>query len=93
MTRNLDKRIETLFPIEDPEHRRTVMAALDAMFKDNVKAWWLDADGVYRRRKPANGDPPFRVQQWLQDEARRAVSAARDRVGIVLDPEQSQQAG
>ena len=87
MTRNLDKRVETLFPIEDPEHRSTVMAALDAMFKDNVKAWWLDADGVYRRRKPANGDPPFRVQQWLQDEARRAVSAARDRVGIVLQPE------
>jgi polyphosphate kinase len=87
MTRNLDKRIETLFPVEDPAHRRTVMAALDAMFKDNVKAWWLQPDGTYRRRAPANGDPPFRVQQWLQDEARRAVSTARDRVGIVLQPE------
>ena len=52
MTRNLDKRIELLFPVEDPEHQRTVMAALDAMFTDNVKAWWLDADGVYRRRSP-----------------------------------------
>jgi polyphosphate kinase len=88
MTRNLDKRIEVVFPVEDPAHRRTVMAALDAMFTDNVKAWWLDPDGVYRRRPRKNGDPPFRAQQWLQDEARRAVSSARDRVGIVLQPEE-----
>ena len=88
MTRNLDKRIELLFPVENPDHRRTVLTVLRSMFRDNVKAWTLQADGTYRRRTPASGEEPFRVQQWLQEEARRAVAAARDRAGVVLHPEQ-----
>ena len=55
------------------------------MFRDNVKARWLGADGVYRR--PARTDePPFRVQHVLQDEARRRMTAARDRAGVTFRP-------
>ena len=88
MTRNLDKRVELMFPVEHPEHRRVVLHALRSMFKDNVKARWLGADGVYKRHKRPKGEEPCRVQQALQDEARKAAALARDRTGIVLVPEE-----
>ncbi|MEQ1913139.1 MAG: polyphosphate kinase 1, partial [Vicinamibacterales bacterium] len=72
MTRNFDKRIELMFPVEKMEHKLRVAQALRAMFKDNCNAYLLGSDGTYRRRKAAKGEPPFRVQQVLQDEARRA---------------------
>jgi polyphosphate kinase len=88
MTRNLDKRIELLFPVDNPEHKARVLHALRAMFRDNVKSRWLGADGVYRRRPAAAGEPPYRVQQELQDEARRAASLAHDNAGVTFRPEQ-----
>ena len=93
MTRNLDKRIELVFPVEDLEHKARVLYALRAMFRDNVKARWLGADGTYRRRQPAPGEARFRVQQHLQDEARRSAALARDRVGIAFQPEQRERSG
>jgi hypothetical protein len=38
MTRNLDKRVELMFPIEQSEHRARVLHALRWMFRDNVKS-------------------------------------------------------
>src|SRR4029079_7473601 len=67
MTRNLDKRVELMFPVEHPDHKARVLHALRAMFRDTVKGRWLDSDGVYRRRPAAPGDVPFRVQHELQE--------------------------
>jgi len=86
MTRNLDKRIELMFPIESEEHRRRVLAALGAMFKDTVKARRLGADGQYQRVKPPKGEAPFRAQQFLQDDARREADAATERAGVTFVP-------
>ena len=55
MTRNLDKRVELMFPIEHADHKARVLYALRAMFRDTVKARWLGADGVYRRRPAGAG--------------------------------------
>jgi polyphosphate kinase len=88
MTRNLDRRIELMFPVEQPAHRARVAHALRAMFRDNVKARQLGADGTYRRREPRAGDPPYRVQQVLQDEAKRAAALAREGSGVTLQPEE-----
>jgi polyphosphate kinase len=86
MTRNLDKRIELMFPVEQEDHRKAVVSALRAMFRDNVKARRLGPDGVYTRVRPAKGDAPYRVQQALQDDARRAEEIARDRAGLTFQP-------
>ena len=88
MTRNLDKRVELMFPVEDAEHKAKVLHALRAMFRDTVKARWLGTDGVYRRRPLAPGEAPFRVQEHLQEEARRRASLARDRAGVSFRPEE-----
>jgi polyphosphate kinase len=89
MSRNLDKRVELMFPIDDAAHKTTVLNALRAMFRDNVKARCLQADGSYVRKPRQAGEPPFRVQQHLQDEARRRAVLARDRAGVTLAPETS----
>jgi len=46
MPRNLDDRVETLFPIFDPELVQRVKADLDLMLSDNVKAWRIRPDGT-----------------------------------------------
>ena len=90
MSRNLDKRVELMFPVENPEHKATVIYALRAMFRDNVKARCLRADGVYQRKQPASGEPLFRVQQHLQDEVQRRHARARERAAVTFSPERAQ---
>jgi len=92
MTRNLDKRIEVMFPIEQAGHKAKVLSALQTMFKDTVKGRWLGADGVYRRVKRAKGELPLRAQQVLQDEARRTAAAERDRTDVTFRPEKGEPA-
>jgi polyphosphate kinase len=86
MPRNLDKRIELLFPVEAPEARQKVLLALDAAFQDNVKARRLQPDGSYKRRKPAKGEEPFRAQLVLYRETQRALERARAASGVTLEP-------
>ena len=86
MPRNLDRRIELLFPIEADDARRKVLDGLDAMFLDNVKSRWLQADGSYRRRRPAKGDEAFRAQVHLYREAERALEKARAAAPLTLEP-------
>jgi polyphosphate kinase len=90
MSRNLDKRVELMFPVDDTVHKTTVVNALRAMFRDNVKARCLRPDGSYERKAPQAGEPPFRVQQQLQEEARRRAMLARDRAGVTFTPETSE---
>jgi polyphosphate kinase len=86
MPRNLDKRIELLFPVESPDCRAKVVRVLDAMFQDNVKARVLQPDGGYRRRKLAKGEDLYRAQLELYREARQAVERARAAAAITLEP-------
>jgi polyphosphate kinase len=86
MPRNLDRRIELMFPVESKELQQKVMSALDSMFLDNVKSRWLQSDGSYKRRKPGKGEEPFRVQLHLYREAQRALERARAGAGITFEP-------
>ena len=47
MPRNLEKRVEIVFPVEDEQIKKEVMHILDVQMKDNVKASILQADGAY----------------------------------------------
>lgn len=49
MPRNLDRRVELVFPVEEPMLKQRVAEILDIMWQDNVCAWELSADGEYRR--------------------------------------------
>lgn len=86
MTRNFDKRIELMFPVERTEHKAKVMTALRAMFKDNCHAYRLGPDGAYRRREPERGEPSFRAQDELQQDAGRSAALAQESVGLSFRP-------
>jgi polyphosphate kinase len=85
MPRNLDRRIELLFPVA-PENRKKVLDVLDAMFQDNVKGRRLQADGTYRRRKNPRGDEAFRAQVHLYKQTQRALERARAGAAVTLEP-------
>lgn len=50
MPRNMDKRIEILFPVERKRLREKLNHVLKLMLKDNTNAWILESDGTYRKR-------------------------------------------
>lgn len=47
MPRNLDKRVEIMFPVEDPEAKAQVKHILDVQLADTLKAYILQPDGTY----------------------------------------------
>jgi polyphosphate kinase len=66
MPRNLDRRVETLFPVKDARIRTYIRdAVLEAEMHNNVRARELQPDGSYIRRMPAEDEPSICSQQWL----------------------------
>jgi polyphosphate kinase len=86
MPRNLDRRIELLFPVALPDSRKKVLEMLDAMFVDNVKGRRLQPDGTYSRRRSTRGEEPFRAQVHLYKQAQRALERARAGAAVTLEP-------
>ncbi len=66
MERNLDKRVEALFPIEDPILRAAIRReVLDRELEDTVNSSILLPDGSYVHARPEPGEPPFDCQAWF----------------------------
>jgi polyphosphate kinase len=66
MPRNLDRRVEQLFPIEDPDLRESVHEhILCVHLKDNQKARRLLPDGTYEPVVPQDGEPELNSQLWM----------------------------
>ena len=66
MQRNLDGRVETLFPIEDPTLRVAILErVLKPQLAETVNARELQSDGTYTRVAPEPGEPPFDSQAWF----------------------------
>ena len=68
MTRNLDRRVETLFPIESADLKKRIMYGIIAVhLRDNVNASYLNALGEYVRQVPQEGEEEMDSQQWMLD--------------------------
>jgi polyphosphate kinase len=66
MPRNLDRRVETLFPIEDVALLQAIRDdILNVHLRDNVQAWQLLSDGNYVRRRPGPGEEALNSQLWM----------------------------
>ena len=79
MPRNLDHRVEILFPLGD---EKLVARVRDELLKgylsDTANARRMLSDGLYVRKKPARGRAAFNCQEsWIPK--RRAVGIARER--------------
>jgi polyphosphate kinase len=66
MQRNLDHRVEVVFPLEKPEHVRYLRdQVLETYLRDNLRARVMQADGKYKRLKPGSNQEKVDVQEWL----------------------------
>lgn len=66
MPRNLYRRVETLFPIEDEVIKKSLRDdILKIHLKDNVKSRRMLPDGRYERVKPAEGEDLLNSQEWM----------------------------
>jgi polyphosphate kinase len=64
MPRNLDRRVELLFPLRQEDLRKKVIEILRMQMADNQKARILKEDGTYERVTAPRADP-LRVQEFL----------------------------
>ncbi len=68
MPRNLDGRVETLFPVDDEALLHAVRdEILGVHLQDNVQAWQLLPDGGYERKRPGPGEARLNSQLWMID--------------------------
>ncbi len=76
MARNLDRRVEILFPIENPKLSNFILdSILTPYLKDNTQGRRLNADGSYTRITPAQHSSPFHVQNWFIAQGKGARSS------------------
>ncbi len=62
MQRNLDRRVEHLFPLREERHRKRIRHILDLQLSDTANGWELKPDGSSERRYPPEGEAPMDSQ-------------------------------
>jgi polyphosphate kinase len=72
MARNLDRRVEAVVPIENPELHGRLLRLINAYLADNSTAWDMQPDGSFNRRIPE--DESIAVQACLIDGWRHGLS-------------------
>jgi polyphosphate kinase len=86
MTRNLNRRVELLVPVEPPELRKRLNSILETYFKDNVKSRRLLPDGSYQRLNTGPGRRPFRSQEVLYRQTCDLLREERQARRTVFEP-------
>lgn len=72
MPRNLDRRVEALVPVEDPELQRRLQEILDVDLADDTLAWLLGPDGAWVHVAPGGTvDTHLRLQEIARTRARK----------------------
>lgn len=81
MTRNLEKRVELMVPVEDRDLKRRLRESLEIYFEDNTKAHVLNPDGTWTRRVPESGADEVRAQEveYLRTRARVTADTPENR--------------
>ncbi|MFW6317818.1 MAG: polyphosphate kinase 1, partial [Halorubrum sp.] len=84
MTRNLDRRVEAVAPVEDPDLRETLDGILSTMLDDNRRRWEMRPDGSYVQARPGPDEAVRDTHEQLMQRARER--APDDRPGTESEP-------
>ncbi|SDJ37697.1 polyphosphate kinase 1 [Pseudomonas indica] len=77
MERNLDKRVETCFPVEGKKLVSRVKKELESYLTDNTQSWILQPDGRYVRVSPTGNQNPRNAQAGLLEKLTNPVISVR----------------
>jgi polyphosphate kinase len=86
MTRNLEKRVELMIPIEEPALKRRLIRILDAYFQDNTQASRVLPDGSSQRIVRVKGQKTFRAQEHFYQQARKTAKAREHERAMTFEP-------
>ncbi|MCB9800229.1 MAG: polyphosphate kinase 1 [Candidatus Omnitrophica bacterium] len=87
MPRNLMRRLELMFPVEDSRLKRQIIQILENGFKDNIKGSWLQPDGTYRKLSEEERKKPFRLQEYLCEQTLSQEKDEKRRLPNELKPQ------
>ena len=76
MPRNLERRVEILFPVEAPDLTERLRHILDCEIRDNLKAYILQPDGSYSK-PDKRGKVPFGSQDAFCNEAKEKYNSSK----------------
>ncbi|MGL4608419.1 MAG: polyphosphate kinase 1 [Trueperaceae bacterium] len=79
MQRNLNQRVEAVFPIEDERLKRKIMTILELTLRDNVRARELQEDGSYVRVKHKNGKKRLDSQERQLEMSAQRLAQTKER--------------
>ena len=86
MTRNLEKRVELMIPIEEGALKRRLVRILEAYFQDNTQASRILPDGTSQRIVRAKGQKAFRAQEHFYQQARKTAKAREHERAMTFEP-------
>ncbi|MGD1716372.1 polyphosphate kinase 1 [Dapis sp. BLCC M172] len=67
MPRNLNRRVEAITPVEDPDNMKELQEILGILLSDNRQAWDLQADGQYIQRRSNDNSPELGSHKILME--------------------------
>ncbi|MGI8807392.1 MAG: RNA degradosome polyphosphate kinase [Acidimicrobiales bacterium] len=80
MPRNLDRRVEAMTPVDDPDLQARLQEVLDVNLADDVLAWNLSPEGAWAKVETTEGvNAHLRLQELAFERARRRRSSERER--------------
>ena len=91
MPRNLDRRVEIVFPVEDEQIKKEIKHILDLEFRDNVKAHLLQPDGTYEKQDKRgktliNSQMEFCAEAQKKAKKQKKAEKNHSRVFIPAEP-------
>ncbi len=84
MPRNLDRRIEVMAPVIDPEIKREMLAIIDMGLRDNISARVIDGNGTNDIHK-TDGEAIFRSQSKLYEHYNEAETPSPSKTKQLTD--------
>lgn len=83
MTRNLNRRVELLFPVEDSEIVQRIYSTLKLYLADNQKTWILNANGSYERK--SDDHKPIKAQEIMKSLTYDSHKEFIDKVNAIIE--------
>ncbi|WP_394161833.1 RNA degradosome polyphosphate kinase [Galactobacter valiniphilus] len=78
MHRNLDRRVEALVSLSDPEEKGDLVTLMDRYLDEGTSSWHLDAEGAWTRHAHGpEGEPLLDIQEYLLRSRERSTGSHR----------------